>query len=551
MPKRVLVSVLTFLSLLVLAPSAGAAGVGINIGGLPTDADLDQAASSGARYIRLFAPRGYFDAGNGQLNAAHAAQITAAVNGAAARGMRVVWNLTGAPDGSDTPPASPGDFATYARNFAARAATAGGSAAYEVWNEEDASQFWAGTPDPARYAAILRATYPAIKGADPQARVLLGPLTGNNYDFLAALYDNGAGGSFDAAAVHTDTACLVNGPESFYRENGNVARYTFLGFRTVHEVMAAHGDGDKPIWMTELGWTTTTRTCARGVWAGLKPSGVTEAEQAANLREAFHCLAGYPYMEVGMWFTMRDLATGQDELDHYGLVRRDNSPKASWAAFQSVTARGDTLTGPCGDFDAPALRVKQPTAGAQYIAALRLQAVATDPSNVARITFQADGKKIRNFTGAAVGSGKTVTLDWQGSKRLSFGPHTITVIALDPQGNTSRRSVGVTRVRRLAATLRTSIRLGRVRVGKGRRVAVSGRVLKTGGLGLSGKVRVAWQQKRGQAWKTIHGGLKPANKPFTFRQKLKRTGQWRVKVSYRGVAPYKGSSVTSGSFQAN
>ena len=123
---------------------------------------------------------------------------------------------------------------------------------------------------PAHYAAILKAAYPAIKAADPSAKVLLGPLTGNNYNFLGPVYAAGAGSSFDAAAVHTDTACLVDPPSSFYRDGGNVARFTFLGFRTVHDVMVANGDGAKPIWMTELGWTTTTTTCARGMWAGQK-----------------------------------------------------------------------------------------------------------------------------------------------------------------------------------------------------------------------------------------------------------------------------------------
>ena len=42
------------------------------------------------------------------------------------------------------------------------------------------------------------------------------------------------------------------------------------------------------------------------------------------------------------------------------------------------------------------------------------------------MTFQADGKEIRNFTGADVGSGKAVKLEWQGAKNLAFGPHTIT-----------------------------------------------------------------------------------------------------------------------------
>ena len=175
----------------------------------------------------------------------------------------------------------------------------GGAAAYEVWNEEDETDFWGAAVDAAHYAAILKAAYPRIKAGRPGAKVLLGPLTGNNYNFLGQVYAAGAGSSFDAAAVHTDTACLVDPPSSFYRDGGNVARFTFLGFRTVHDVMAANGDGAKPIWMTELGWTTTTTTCARGMWAGQKPSGVTEAAQAANLKEAYHCLAGYPYIETG------------------------------------------------------------------------------------------------------------------------------------------------------------------------------------------------------------------------------------------------------------
>ena len=56
---------------------------------------------------------------------------------------------------------------------------------------------------------------------------------------------------------------------------------------------------------------------------------------------------------------------------------------------------------------------------------------------------------------------------------------------------------------------------------------------------------MSWQQKRGTKWKTIHAGLKPANKPFTFKQKLKRPGTWRVQVKYANVAPYKASTATS------
>jgi hypothetical protein len=537
--RRLILLPVLLAGLLAVPAASQAATPGVNVMGYPSDADLAQAQALGAKYVRVFAK------GDQRLDVAGSKGV---VNRANAHGLKVVFVITGNADGSNTPP-DPAAFANDVAAFATAIAQVGGAAAYEIWNEEDETDFWAAAVDAARYTALLEAAYPRIKQADPGAKVILGPLTGNNYGYLQQVYASGGAGSFDAVAVHTDTACLVAPPSSFYRDNGNVARFTFLGFRTVHDVMAANGDGAKPIWMTELGWTSTTSTCARGMWAGQKPAGVTEAQQAANLKEAYHCLAAYPYVETGMWFTLRDTTNEGEELDHYGLLRTDGSAKPAYDAFHSVATQGDTLTGPCGDFDAPSLEVTSPGANEQYVQVLTISAVATDATNVARITFQADGKEIRNFTGTAVGSGKPVTLEWQGAKKLAFGKHTITVIALDQQGNTSTQTVPVTRVKKLKATLKTAIKLGKVKLGKGRKAAVSGSVTKTAATGLSGKVRVYWQQKRGKKWKTIHGALKPANKPFTFRQKLKRRGTWRVLIKYVNVAPYKSSTATSRSFR--
>ena len=126
----------------------------------------------------------------------------------------------------------------------------------------------------------------------------------------------------------------------------------------------------------------------------------------------------------------------------------------------------------------------------------------------------------------------------------SWGPHEW----LCRPGLTDAKQLQVVRVSSLPATLRTSIRLGKVKVGTGRKASISGRVVKASADGIAGKVRVYWQQKRGKAWKTIHSGLKPANKPFTFKQKLKRTGTWRVQVKYVNVAPYKPSTAMSKRF---
>jgi Bacterial Ig domain len=532
--RRLSLLPLLLVGLLLLPAGAHAATPGVNIES-PDVTALAAAQDLGAKYVRIFVRGDRLTDFSTYENV---------VTGASARGMKVVFVFTGNPDGSTTPP-DPTVYANLLGDFATHMKAVGGAAAYEVWNEEDETDFWGAVVDAGRYASILTAAYPKLKQADPGAKVLLGPLTGNNYNFLGQIYAAGAGSSFDAAAVHTDTACLVDPPSSFYREDGKVARFSFLGFRSVRDVMVANGDAAKPIWMTELGWTTTTTTCSRGMWAGQKASGVSEAAQAANLKEAYHCLAGYPYVETGLWFTLRDSTVHTDELNHYGLQRTDSTHKPSWDAFRSVATQGDQLSGPCGDFDAPSLTISAPATSEQFVQVLTISAVATDATSVARMTFQADGKEIRNFTGTDVGSGKAVKLDWQGAKALSFGPHTISVIALDPQGNTVTKSVQVTRVKTLPATLKTRIKLGTVKVGKGRKASVSGAVLKTASPGLSGKVRVYWQQKRKGKWKTIHGGLKPANKPFTFKQKLKRKGTWRVQVRYINVAPYKTSSATS------
>ena len=62
-------------------------------------------------------------------------------------------------------------------------------AAIEVWNEPDQANedYFAGPEKPQRYAAILRAAYPAIKQADPACRCSAGSLVGSNGVFLRAL----------------------------------------------------------------------------------------------------------------------------------------------------------------------------------------------------------------------------------------------------------------------------------------------------------------------------------------------------------------------------
>ncbi len=111
-------------------------------------------------------------------------------------------------------------------------------AAIEVWNEPDQvnEHYFAGPEKPKRYAAILRAAYPAIKRVAPNVPVLGASLVGSNGLFLRALYAAGIKGYYDGLAVH------------FYR-------LPLASLRAIHEVQLANGD-HTPLWLNEFGWSS-------------------------------------------------------------------------------------------------------------------------------------------------------------------------------------------------------------------------------------------------------------------------------------------------------
>jgi len=344
------------------------------------------------------------------------------------------WETGGRP--KNTPPVNPQEYASMlamlAHRFGARVA------AYEIWNEEDAPAWWAGAPDPAGYVQLLKAAYPAVKGAEPNATVVLGGMTGNDFQFLEGVYAAGGKGYFDAVGVHTDTACNVLSPYSFLRGPDNrIITDSFLAYREVHAVMTANGD-EKPIWMTELSWRTTAATCNEGAWAGQKPEGVSEATQATYLSQAYHCLAQNPYVQVALWFPLQDEGSVIS-----GLIRANGTHKPSFNAMRDYVNNGDRLTGPCGVFTGPKITVGSPVNRIKYQGPLPIHVSAHSSQGVFRIRLLVDGRLIRNYDGSHFPSTLSGVLHWQGAKRISFGRHVLTFVAYDKQRNVSRVSVAV------------------------------------------------------------------------------------------------------------
>jgi hypothetical protein len=307
-----------------------------------------------------------------------------------------------------TPPANPNEYAAFVGALAQK--YAGRVAAYEIWNEEDHSRWWTGAPDPAAYARLLKAAYPAVKAGDPNATVVLGGMTGNDYPFLEGVYQAGGKGSFDAVGVHTDTACNILSPYLFLRgEDGRMIVNSFLAYREVRSTMLANSD-DKPIWMTETSWRTTSATCSEGA----------------------------PYVQVALWFPLQDEGGVTA-----GLLRSNGSHKPSFDAMRAYANEGDKLTEPCGVFTGPAITVTSPGNKQAYQGPMPIRVFASSSQGVWRIRLMVDGRLVRNFDDMSYPATLAGSIMWMGGKHISLGRHTLTVLAFDKLHNVSQMLVTV------------------------------------------------------------------------------------------------------------
>lgn len=167
------------------------------------------------------------------------------------------------------------------KDFASAVATKYGStvSAYEIWNEPNYVGFY-DPIDPAAYAELLKAVYPALKDIDPTATIVAAGLGHSPtyedgralspVEFLAGMYDAGAKGYFDALAYHPYQ-------ESTPFSQGTQDGYALDQALAMVALMASNGDyvtgpdgqplrdtnGDpvtKRMWATEYGLATSRVT---------------------------------------------------------------------------------------------------------------------------------------------------------------------------------------------------------------------------------------------------------------------------------------------------
>jgi hypothetical protein len=300
-----------------------------------TDADVnktfDKMLATGVKNVRLMMPWAGAEPAKGQFDWTN---IDRTVNAAVARNMAVIGIINSSPAWAVAPgvpaisgrPASPAQYAGFCEKVAAR--YRGKVSAYEVWNEPNGAQFFAPQPDPAGYTELLKAAYPKIKGADPNATVVggvVGSVTDwgtwliNPVSFVQQMYDAGAKNFMDALSFHPYHYTLK------FSDGMAVANSPLDQTVALRRIMIANGDAGKKIWATEYGEPMTA---------------LDEAGQAAYIADLLVKWQEMPYTGPIMIHTTRDRQTGSTDPENvFGVYRTDWTAKPAQVAHEGCHHR--------------------------------------------------------------------------------------------------------------------------------------------------------------------------------------------------------------------
>jgi hypothetical protein len=209
---------------------------------------------------------------------------------------------------------------------------------WEIWNEQNIVTF-AGNPDPAGFAKLIRISGRILHRADPGAQVIVGGLFGlplqtppnvRSGDFLSQLYRaRPIKRFFDGIALHP------------YVARASAMRAQISNLR---RIMRVHRDASTPLYVTEMGWGSDSNESRweRGLYG-----------QADELSRAFSLLFSHRHSwRIGgvWWFSWIDQHDACQFCDSAGLLTEDREAKPSWYRFNEWTG-GDPDTVPRASFE--------------------------------------------------------------------------------------------------------------------------------------------------------------------------------------------------------
>ncbi|HUV93649.1 MAG TPA: hypothetical protein VMX14_02300, partial [Anaerolineae bacterium] len=181
-----------------------------------------------------------------------------------------------------------------------------------------------------------------------------GPRNLSDLLYLQKMYEAGVKGHFDVMGAMVYG--LWTGP---YDLRTSRDRANFSRVQLIREIMVRQGDGDKPIWATEVGWNATPKEFARFPNFGR----VTEAQQAIYAVEAYErAAAEWPWMGVmNYWFFRRPTDAERDQTMYYfRMVEPDFSPLPVYGALSGLASQPPAVSAGHHQQDHWALRYDGP-----------------------------------------------------------------------------------------------------------------------------------------------------------------------------------------------
>jgi hypothetical protein len=199
-----------------------------------------------------------------------------------------------------------------------------------VWNEPHIEYQW--TPQEnwqERYGGLLAAAYPAVKQADPGAKVVLAGIANASWDLLDSLYERGAiKGNFDVMAVH------------YYEKKSH--EFVEVSKR-IRETLDRHGDRRMPIWWTEAGASASAGK-VRG--RATQHFRTTDKGMARHLTRTYRFMAAYRKrlrIQRVYWYTWASsYRRGAGVFDYSGLNvfnGRKVTAKPALRAYRKIARR--------------------------------------------------------------------------------------------------------------------------------------------------------------------------------------------------------------------
>lgn len=215
---------------------------------------------------------------------------------------------------------------------------------WEIWNEPDVAPddvddtqgmgCWRNPSAPYQggdyYGAALKQVYPAIKAANPNARVMAGALLYNWPDdsgsraFLEGMLASGAGSAFDVLTYHA------------YGEWGAGDLLVNKAVR-IRAVLAKYGLADKPLIATEV-----AAICLSDDPASCPPNYDTWIQRQANYAARIYAEAIALKLQGAFWYTLSDVNPG---FRYSHLIDNQNGTLVPRPAYHAFTNSARLLDG--------------------------------------------------------------------------------------------------------------------------------------------------------------------------------------------------------------